>query len=48
MERMSSDTASTTTTPAKPLITLLNASADETEDAPRPASACCGGGSCSL
>ncbi|MDQ1083775.1 MULTISPECIES: hypothetical protein [Microbacterium] len=45
---MSADTASASKPAEKPLITLLNAPADETESGERPASQCCGGGSCSL
>ncbi|MCJ1706915.1 hypothetical protein [Microbacterium sp. VKM Ac-2923] len=45
---MSGDTTSDTKPAEKPLITLLSASSEEADDAARPASQCCGGGSCSL
>jgi hypothetical protein len=48
MDRMSEGTASETQPAEKPLITLLNAPAVEADDEARPASQCCGGGSCSL
>ena len=48
MDRMSADTTSETKPAEKPLITLLNAPAEEADDVVRPASQCCGGGSCSL
>jgi hypothetical protein len=48
MERMSGETMSDVKPAEKPLIPLLNAPAEEADDAARPASQCCGGGSCSL
>ncbi|WP_193755268.1 hypothetical protein [Microbacterium testaceum] len=45
---MSADTTSETTSDSKPVLTLLNAPGDETKESSRPASQCCGGGSCSL
>lgn len=48
MERMSGEPTTDTASAARPLITLLNAPAVDTDDDSRPASQCCGGGSCSL
>ncbi|WP_158309758.1 hypothetical protein [Microbacterium testaceum] len=45
---MSGDTTSDTTSASKPVLTLLNAPGDEAKESSRPASQCCGGGSCSL
>lgn len=48
MERMSDDTMSDAKPSEKPLITLLNAPLEAADDTARPASQCCGGGSCSM
>lgn len=48
MERMSGDTTTDSAPSPKPLLTLLNAPDVDDSDDDRPASQCCGGGSCSL
>ncbi|MCD2170292.1 hypothetical protein LPW41_11355 [Microbacterium sp. JC 701] len=45
---MSGEPTSDTALASKPLITLLNAPAVETDDDKPSASQCCGGGSCSI